>query len=168
MTSTVGDSSAGVLRRGASGYRRPRGRALVAKLGLDGHDRGAKLVALSLRDAGYEVIYTGIRQTPEAIASIAAAEDVDLVGLSILSGAHGLLVPAVLELLRGADVDVPVVLGGIIPVADRDALLAAGVAEIFGPGDPMEKILASIARLLSIGDDTDSHVDPGTETRPAR
>jgi methylmalonyl-CoA mutase, C-terminal domain len=124
-------------------------RVLVTKLGLDGHDRGAKVVALALRDAGYEVIYTGLRQTPEAIAAAALAEDVDLVGLSILSGAHGVLVPAVLELLRdaGAD-DVPVVIGGIIPQADRAGLLDAGVQAIFGPGTPMSDIVAKIGELV--------------------
>lgn len=123
-------------------------RVLVAKLGLDGHDRGAKLVALALRDAGYEVIYTGIRQTPEVVAATAVAEDVALVGLSILSGAHGVLVPAVLDLLRDAGADVPVVVGGIIPGADRPALLDAGVQAIFGPGTPMSEIVSTIGDLV--------------------
>jgi methylmalonyl-CoA mutase cobalamin-binding domain/chain len=121
---------------------------LVAKVGLDGHDRGAKLVALSLRDAGYEVIYAGIRQTPEAVAAIAVAEDVELVGLSILSGAHSLLVPAVIDRLHAAGVHVPVVVGGIIPVQDRAALIAGGASLIFGPGDSMEHIRTELDALL--------------------
>jgi methylmalonyl-CoA mutase, C-terminal domain len=128
---------------------RPTARVLVTKLGLDGHDRGVKIIALALRDAGYEVIYTGLRQTPEAVAATAVAEDVALVGVSILSGAHGVLVPAVLDLLReaGAD-DVPVVVGGIIPKADRPGLLDAGVQAIFGPGTPISDIVATIGDLV--------------------
>lgn len=110
-------------------------RVLVAKPGLDGHDRGAKVVARALRDAGFEVIYTGIRQTPQMIAEAALQEDVDVVGLSILSGAHMTLCPKVVELLRaqGQD-DVPVLVGGIIPDDDAERLRAAGIAAIFGPG----------------------------------
>ena len=129
---------------------RPKGRILVGKVGLDGHDRGAKMIAHALRDAGYEVIYTGLRQTPEAIAAIAVAEDVDLVGLSILSGAHRTLVPDVQRLLVEAELAVPVVLGGIIPTPDRVALIEGGVAAVFGPGDPVADILAAIDRLLSL------------------
>jgi methylmalonyl-CoA mutase C-terminal domain/subunit len=125
---------------------------LVAKVGLDGHDRGAKLVALALRDAGHEVIYAGIRQTPETIAAIAVSEDVELVGLSILSGAHSLLVPAVVDQLRKAGLDAPVVVGGIIPADDREALIAGGIALIFGPGDPMEQITNQLDALLDAGD----------------
>ena len=110
-------------------------RVLIAKPGLDGHDRGARVVARALRDAGMEVIYTGIRQTPEMIAEAALQEDVDVVGLSILSGAHLALVPRVIELLRAAGLaDVPVVVGGIIPHDDAAALRAAGVRAVFGPG----------------------------------
>ncbi|HVC35421.1 MAG TPA: cobalamin B12-binding domain-containing protein [Chloroflexota bacterium] len=110
-------------------------RVLVAKPGLDGHDRGAKIVARALRDAGMEVIYTGLRQTPEMIVEAALQEDVDVVGLSVLSGAHLTLVPKVTNLLhqRGAD-DVLVLVGGIIPDQDAPALRTAGVAGIFGPG----------------------------------
>src|SRR5438094_4631697 len=112
-------------------------RVLVAKPGLDGHDRGAKVVARALRDAGMEVIYTGIRQTPEMIAEAALQEDVDVVGLSILSGAHLVLVPKVLTALRERGVDdVLVVLGGIVPPADVPAVKQQGVAEVFGPGTP--------------------------------
>ena len=110
-------------------------RVLVAKPGLDGHDRGAKVVAAALRDAGMEVIYTGLHQTPEMIATAAIQEDVDVVGLSILSGAHMTLFPRVLELLheQGRD-DILLTGGGIIPKEDIDALRARGVGELFGPG----------------------------------
>ena len=110
-------------------------RVLVAKPGLDGHDRGAKVVAAALRDAGMEVIYTGLHQTPEMIATAAIQEDVDVVGLSILSGAHMTLFPRVLDLLReqGRD-DILLTGGGIIPKEDIDVLRAKGVGELFGPG----------------------------------
>ncbi len=112
-------------------------RVLVAKPGLDGHDRGAKVVARALRDAGMEVIYTGIRQTPEMIAEAALQEDVDAIGISILSGAHGTLLPKIIEALRVRDMaDVPVWVGGIIPEADVPELKAAGVRAVFGPGSP--------------------------------
>ncbi|MCC6524658.1 MAG: cobalamin B12-binding domain-containing protein [Polyangiaceae bacterium] len=118
-------------------------RVLVAKPGLDGHDRGAKVVARALRDAGFEVIYTGLHQTPEMIAAAAVQEDVDCVGLSIMSGAHNTLFPAVIEALRakGAD-DVVVFGGGIIPEDDRARLEAAGVKGIFTPGTPLSQIVA--------------------------
>jgi methylmalonyl-CoA mutase C-terminal domain/subunit len=110
-------------------------RILIAKPGLDGHDRGAKVVARALRDAGYEVIYTGLRQTPEQIAAAAVQEDVDAVGLSILSGAHNRLLPEVIRLLRGAGAeDVLVFAGGIIPDRDIAPLKDAGVDQIFLPG----------------------------------
>lgn len=110
-------------------------RVLVAKPGLDGHDRGAKVVARMLRDAGFEVIYTGIRQTPEMIAEAALQEDVDIVGLSILSGAHMTLCPRVVDLLRAqGQADVLVVAGGIIPEDDASTLRERGVSQIFGPG----------------------------------
>ena len=110
-------------------------RILVAKPGLDGHDRGAKIIARALRDAGMEVIYTGLHQTPEMIATAAVQEDVDVVGLSILSGAHMTLIPRVLELLRqqGRD-DILVTGGGIIPKEDMEALQSKGVGRLFGPG----------------------------------
>ncbi len=112
-------------------------RVLVAKPGLDGHDRGAKVIARALRDAGMEVVYTGLRQTPEQIAEAAIQEDVDVVGLSCLSGAHNHLFPRVVELLqeKGAG-DILVVGGGVIPDEDIPGLKAAGVAEIFTPGTP--------------------------------
>ena len=117
-------------------------RVLVAKPGLDGHDRGAKVVAAALRDAGMEVIYTGLHQTPEMIATAAVQEDVDVVGLSILSGAHMTLFPRVLELLRqqGRD-DVLITGGGIIPKEDMDALEAMGTGKLFGPGTPTSELI---------------------------
>jgi methylmalonyl-CoA mutase, C-terminal domain len=124
--------------------QRPTGklRILVAKPGLDGHDRGAKVVARALRDAGFEVVYTGLHQTPEMIAIAAVQEDVDAVGLSIMSGAHNTLFPAVIDELRkrGAD-DVVVFGGGIIPDADFDRLRAAGVSGVFTPGTTLEAII---------------------------
>ncbi len=120
-------------------------RVLVAKPGLDGHDRGAKVIARALRDAGMEVIYTGLRQTPEMIAEAALQEDVDAVGLSILSGAHMALVPRVLELLRANGQDkVRVFVGGIIPDEDVNKLTAAGVAGVYGPGSPTQRIIDDI------------------------
>lgn len=117
-------------------------RILVAKPGLDGHDRGAKVVARALRDAGFEVIYTGLHQTPDMIAAAAVQEDVDAVGLSIMSGAHNTLFPAVIEALKkkGAD-DVAVFGGGIIPEDDFDRLHAAGVKKVFTPGTPLGDIV---------------------------
>ena len=112
-------------------------RVLVAKPGLDGHDRGAKVVAAALRDAGMEVIYTGLHQTPEMIATAAVQEDVDVVGLSILSGAHMTLFPRVLELLRAEGRgDILITGGGIIPREDMEALQAMGTGKLFGPGTP--------------------------------
>lgn len=126
-------------------------RVLVAKPGLDGHDRGAKVVARALRDAGFEVIYTGIRQTPEMIVEAALQEDVDVVGLSILSGAHLALCPRVVELLRvqGMD-DVMVLVGGIIPDEDIEPLRQAGIAAVFGPGTSTADIVAYINQRLAV------------------
>jgi len=113
-------------------------RVLVAKPGLDGHDRGAKIIARALRDAGMEVIYTGLRQTPEMIVSAAIQEDVDCIGLSILSGAHNAIVPRIWALLGAADAqDILLVLGGTIPAQDEPYMKANGVAAIFGPGTPL-------------------------------
>jgi methylmalonyl-CoA mutase C-terminal domain/subunit len=117
-------------------------RVLVAKPGLDGHDRGAKVIARALRDAGMEVIYTGLRQTPEMIVSAALQEDVQVIGLSILSGAHNAIVPKVLELLREKKMDdVQVVVGGIIPDDDAAELKKLGVAAVFQPGASLEEIV---------------------------
>jgi methylmalonyl-CoA mutase C-terminal domain/subunit len=120
-------------------------RVLLAKPGLDGHDRGVKVLALALRDAGIEVIYTGLRQTPEQIVAAAIQEDVDVVGLSCLSGAHNYLFPRVVELLReqGAD-DIVVIGGGIIPEEDIPALKAQGAQEVFGPGSSTADIVGYI------------------------
>ena len=117
-------------------------RVLIAKPGLDGHDRGAKVVARALRDAGMEVIYTGIRQTPEEIVEAAIQEDVDVVGLSLLSGAHMTLFPKVVRLLRKKGVeDVLIIGGGIIPEEDVVSLKEEGIAELFGPGTPTDNII---------------------------
>jgi len=124
-------------------------RVLVAKPGLDGHDRGAKVIARALRDAGMEVIYTGLRQTPEMIVEAALQEDVDVIGLSILSGAHMALVPRVLELLRAEGLnDVLVLIGGIIPDDDAPALLEMGVSGVFGPGTNTQDIVQHITAKL--------------------
>lgn len=129
-------------------------RVLVAKPGLDGHDRGAKLVARTLRDAGFEVIYTGIRQTPEAIAAIAVQEDVAVVGLSVLSGAHLGLTRKTMEALRrrGAD-DVSVVVGGTIPPPDAQTLLHMGVAAVFPTGTPIEELVAEVRGISFVDRD---------------
>ena len=117
-------------------------RLLVGKVGLDGHDRGAKIIARALRDAGFEVIYTGLHQSPEMVVSTAIQEDVDAVSLSILSGAHNYLFPKVIELLRDrGSADIPVFGGGIIPDDDIPALKAAGVREVFTPGSSTEEIV---------------------------
>ena len=119
-------------------------RVLVAKVGLDGHDRGIKVVARILRDAGMEVIYTGLFQTPETVAAAAVDEDVDVVGLSMLSGAHMTLAPLVVEALRARGNEVPVVVGGIVPDQDIADLLACGVAAVLGPGASAEAVVATV------------------------
>ena len=117
-------------------------RVVIAKPGLDGHDRGAKVIARALRDAGMEVIYTGLRQTPEMIVNAALQEDVQVIGLSILSGAHNAIVPRVMELLHEKDMDdVKVIVGGIIPDEDAAALKKKGVAAVFQPGASLEQIV---------------------------
>ena len=122
-------------------------RVVVAKPGLDGHDRGAKVVARALRDAGMEVIYTGIRQTPEMIVETAFQEDADVIGLSILSGAHLEVFPEILRLMREKEMsDVLVIAGGIIPEVDRDPLLEQGLSAIFGPGTSTQDIVEFIRK----------------------
>ena len=117
-------------------------KVLIAKPGLDGHDRGAKVLARGLRDEGFEVVYTGLRQTPEMVVTAALQEDVDVVGLSILSGAHMTLVPRIIELLREQEAgDIVVVLGGTIPNQDIPELKELGVAEVFTPGAPVQDII---------------------------
>ena len=125
-------------------------RVLIAKPGLDGHDRGAKVIARALRDAGMEVIYTGLRQTPEMVASAALQEDVDVIGLSILSGAHNTLCSRLMELLRqNGMTDVTVLIGGIIPEADIPALKKAGIAEVFLPGTTTQAIVDFIRHRVA-------------------
>ncbi len=125
-------------------------RVLVAKPGLDGHDRGAKVIARALRDAGMEVIYTGLRQTPEMIASAAVQEDVDVIGLSILSGAHNTICPQLMKLLAEKGMtDVTVLVGGIIPEQDIPALKAAGIAEVFLPGTSTQDIVNFIRKRIT-------------------
>jgi len=124
-------------------------RLLIGKLGLDGHERGAVVITMALRDAGMEVIYTGIHTTPEQVVASAVQEDVDLIGISTLSGAHRALVPRVLELLRkqGRD-NIKVVVGGIIPEDDIPFLKKAGVKEVFGPGSPLSEIVRRVLDIL--------------------
>jgi methylmalonyl-CoA mutase C-terminal domain/subunit len=125
-------------------------RVLVAKPGLDGHDRGAKVIARALRDAGMEVIYTGLRQTPEMIVNAALQEDVQVIGLSILSGAHNAIVPRVMELLREKEMtDVKVIVGGIVPDEDTEVLKRQGVAAVFQPGSSLEAIVDFIRKSVS-------------------
>jgi len=123
-------------------------KVLVAKMGLDGHDRGAKVIARALRDAGFDVVYTGLRQTPEQVALAAIQEDVDIIGVSLLSGAHLSLMRRLIEKLRelGAD-DIPVVLGGTIPVIEIDLLKKIGVREVFLPGTSLKTIVTTIKKL---------------------
>ena len=124
-------------------------RVLIAKLGLDGHDRGAKIIARALRDAGMEVVYVGLRQTPEMVAEAALHEDVDVVGVSILSGAHNVLVPILIEKMRERNLDyLPVFVGGIFPDGDVDTLLDAGASAVFGPGTLTSDIITSIANVI--------------------
>ena len=124
-------------------------RVLVAKPGLDGHDRGAKVIARALRDAGMEVIYTGIRQSPQMIAQAANQEDVDVIGMSILSGAHLEILPEIMALLRGQGMeDVIVVVGGIIPEVDRQPLRDLGISEVFGPGTTTTAIVEYIEQSV--------------------
>jgi methylmalonyl-CoA mutase C-terminal domain/subunit len=123
-------------------------RILVAKVGLDGHDRGVKVVARILRDAGFEVIYTGLFQTPEKVAAAAVDEDVDAIGLSMLSGAHMTLAPKVVEKVRERGVDIPVVVGGIIPDQDASKLEEAGVAAVLTPGATADEVVAAMRRVI--------------------
>ena len=131
-------------------------RVLVAKVGLDGHDRGAKVVARILRDAGMEVIYAGLRQTPAMIASAAEQEDVDVVGLSMHNGAHLTLAPAVVDALRNAGLDTPVVVGGIVPDVDIERLLEKGIAAVLGPGASNEEVVETVRRAADPANTTNS------------
>ncbi len=125
-------------------------RVLVGKPGLDGHDRGAKVIARSLRDAGMEVIYTGLRQTPEMIVRAALQEGVDVIGLSILSGAHLRLCERIVGLLREHQEDLPVFVGGIIPQEDIPLLKEMGIIEVFGPGTPTSKVIDKIREVVAV------------------
>ncbi len=124
-------------------------RILIAKVGLDGHDRGIKVVARILRDAGFEVIYTGLFQTPDTVAAAAVDEDVDAIGLSMLSGAHMTLAPLVVENLRQRGADIPVVVGGIVPAVDVARLLEAGVAGVLTPGARAEEVVAVVRDAIA-------------------
>jgi len=123
-------------------------RVLMAKPGLDGHDRGAKVVARGLRDAGFEVIYTGLHQTPEMVVHAALDEDVDIIGLSILSGAHLPLVYAIQKIMKDKGLDRPLFVGGIIPDKDAKELKARGVAAVFGPGTSLEEISSKVKEMV--------------------
>ncbi|MFC6066156.1 cobalamin B12-binding domain-containing protein [Streptomyces ochraceiscleroticus] len=146
------------LRQGAprdNAAPTPRARVVIAKPGLDGHDRGAKVIARALRDAGYEVIYTGLHQTPEQIVATVLAEDAPLLGLSVLSGAHLTIVAKVIELLAQEDAsDVRLLVGGIIPDADVRALEAMGVHAVFTPGADIRGIVEAVDQLLITSDNT--------------
>lgn len=148
MSKGAADDGSGKVQVGGLSFTKlPR--VLIAKPGLDGHDRGAKYIAKALRDAGMEVVYTGIRQTPDEIARVAVQEDVDLVGLSLLSGAHLELFPRVLDALRAhGGGDIPVIGGGVIPDADIPQLEALGVRKIFTPGSRVEEMIACIRAIL--------------------
>ncbi len=124
-----------------------RYKVLVAKLGLDGHDRGAKVVARALRDAGFDVVYLGVHQTPENVVRTAIEEDVDVIGISILSGSHIELVSDLMKLLREKNLKIPVIVGGVIPPEDYDELKKLGVAEVMGPGTPLSRIIEVYKKL---------------------
>jgi methylmalonyl-CoA mutase C-terminal domain/subunit len=135
---------------GVEVFLNKRIRVLIAKPGLDGHDRGAKVVSRALRDAGMEVIYTGLRQTPGMIAETALQEDVDVIGLSILSGAHMALLPRIMEEMAMRDIaDLPIFMGGIIPEDDVPALMEMGVKRVFGPGTNTQSIITFLHDMLS-------------------
>jgi methylmalonyl-CoA mutase C-terminal domain/subunit len=143
-------------------------RVVVAKPGLDGHDRGAKVIARALRDGGFEVVYTGLHQTPEQVVQAVVQEDADAVGLSLLSGAHLTLVPKVVELLAAAGRDdVLVLVGGIIPQADIPVLKAQGVAEVFTPGAPLPTIGTWLEQALDAREDDGAPSEPTGPIAPA-
>ena len=127
--------------------QRRRYKVLVAKLGLDGHDRGAKVIARALRDAGMDVVYLGVHQTPENVVKTAIEEDVDVIGISILSGSHIELVSDLMKKLRENGIDVPVIVGGVIPPQDYEELKKLGVAEVMGPGTPLSKVIEVYSKL---------------------
>jgi methylmalonyl-CoA mutase C-terminal domain/subunit len=126
-----------------------RYRVVIAKPGLDGHDRGAKVIARALRDAGFEVVYTGLFQTPDSVAAAAVDEDVDVIGLSMLSGAHLTLAPLVVAKVRERGADIPVVVGGIVPDHDLDALSEAGIAAVLRPGATSDEVVAAVRDVVA-------------------
>ncbi|ADN49453.1 cobalamin B12-binding domain-containing protein [Vulcanisaeta distributa] len=126
----------------------PKPKIIIAKLGLDGHDRGAKVVARALAEAGFEVVYTGIRQTPSQVVETAIQEDAKLIGISILSGSHMELVGELMRIMKERGLNIPVLVGGIIPPEDRDALLKMGVAGVYGPGTPLREIIEIVKKLV--------------------
>ena len=140
-------------------------RVLVGKPGLDGHDRGAKVVASALRDAGMEVIYTGLRATPEAIVATAIQESCDVIGLSVLSGAHETIAKRILELLRARGAEIPILMGGVIPPEDRERLRALGVGAIFGQEARLQEIVEGVRQLAASDGDADdqTHHEEGIQ-----
>jgi methylmalonyl-CoA mutase C-terminal domain/subunit len=151
MISDMSDNAERELRSAVS---RPPIRVLIAKPGLDGHDRGAKVLVRALRDAGFEVIYTGLFQTPEMIAAAALQEDVDVIGLSILSGAHMALFPRIMEAIRARGLeDILVIAGGTIPDEDLDEVRAMGISAVFGPGTPLSEMVTYLRQNAPIRDD---------------
>jgi methylmalonyl-CoA mutase C-terminal domain/subunit len=127
-------------------------RVVLGKVGLDGHDRGIQVVARILRDAGMEVVYAGLRQTPESLAAVALQEDADVVGISTNNGSHLTIAPAVVRALRDVGLDVPLVVGGTVPTADRDQLLREGVADVLGPGALQEEVVDAVRRAAAGAD----------------
>ena len=148
-SSAAGPDDASSAAAPDEGARHGGGRVLVAKVGLDGHDRGVKVVARILRDAGFEVIYTGLFQTADTVAAAAVDEDVDAIGLSMLSGAHMTLAPLVVDKVRALGVDIPVVVGGIVPDADVPKLQAAGIAGVLTPGASSDQVVAVIRNAIA-------------------
>ncbi|GAB6944999.1 cobalamin B12-binding domain-containing protein [Vulcanisaeta sp. JCM 14467] len=128
----------------------PKPKVIIAKLGLDGHDRGAKVIARALAEAGFEVVYTGIRQTPSQVVETAIQEDAKLIGISILSGSHMELVGELMRIMRERGLNIPVLVGGIIPPEDREALLKMGVAGVYGPGTPLREIIEIVKKLVGV------------------
>ena len=128
----------------------PKPKIIIAKLGLDGHDRGAKVIARALAEAGFEVVYTGIRQTPSQVVETAIQEDAKLIGISILSGSHMELVGELMRIMRERGLNIPVLVGGIIPPEDREALLKMGVAGVYGPGTPLKEIIEIVKKLVGV------------------
>ncbi|MGC8606883.1 MAG: cobalamin B12-binding domain-containing protein [Vulcanisaeta sp.] len=128
----------------------PKPKIIIAKLGLDGHDRGAKVIARALAEAGFEVVYTGIRQTPSQVVETAIQEDAKLIGISILSGSHLELVGELMRIMKEKGVSIPVLVGGIIPPEDKEALLKMGIAGVYGPGTPLKEIIDIVKKLVGV------------------